>query len=353
MELGKEVEIECNFGVLDGRWYRGKLFGESVFYSEEAERDKLGHNGTGVSNTWGCWFINESLEGPSWRRISCSSGRTIFVDSRNGNDCTGDGSKERPYRTSAHALNTGRPGDTIVVSSLAADWSIEALRAVKTEEEARRWVGARVRTSDNKERRLLRFGSSSPDDSLPWMSIEGVWLGHRSKNAPYDIVAVVSPPPAAPQPGEIFPGGFRIGDRVDYNGDKGTVCTMAEAAKEWEGSGGWDPVPTSVPVRLDDKFGIHRYFAPPADALKLINGSPDVLKVGDQVRMNVWGREHWGRQCNPGEFGVVEEIGPCTGDWQDDRKNMIPDFVTTLKADVRWHSGVTNSYPLCALCKFT
>jgi len=47
----------CNFGRR--RWYRGTIVAPRVFYSEEADRDNVGHDGDGERGSYGHWYLHE------------------------------------------------------------------------------------------------------------------------------------------------------------------------------------------------------------------------------------------------------------------------------------------------------
>lgn len=188
-------------------------------------------------------------------------------------------------------------------SAPAQDWSLEALRAVKTAEEAKRWVGARVRICNECEVKLGGVSSGWPDNSARGWTVNGLRTVYQLFTGYlYDIVAVLSPPPAQhtdskeqgcpndtdgdgncgqpacpvcgkqkPAPAvETFPGGFKVGDRVKakktvIEWGRGTVCPIWEfydnRPDRTRGSLRW-----AVTVRLDGPaVGLGRYVAAGAE----------------------------------------------------------------------------------------
>jgi len=87
------------------------------------------------------------------------------------------------------------------------DWSLEALRSVKTTKEAQRWIGAKVKMGDGKERvitdyvgtSLLREWRTGAVASRPCRPFDKK-LDGRPNLLEFQIVEVLSPPPGSEEP---------------------------------------------------------------------------------------------------------------------------------------------------------
>jgi len=118
--------------------------------------------------------------------------------------------------------------------SQPADWSLEALRAVKTTAASKRWKGTKVRLASGAEVVLNELEDDDPE-YLGWdIGNSFAWAAPSSPLEEDDIIAVLSPPPGAGQAAETYPGGFKVGDRAIHRMYRttGTVIPRAEFIKK-------------------------------------------------------------------------------------------------------------------------
>lgn len=155
----------------------------------------------------------------------------------------------------------------------AQDWSLEALRAVKTKEEAQKWLGAKVGALSS-EWRLTGWRANTIVNQN-WLGYCCGWDGHKGDSARCDvgspgeghhnwwltadeISAIISPPAqqsdSKDQPApETFPGGFKVGDRVQWGDSEAVVVTWEDVGKDWHQRIVDEHRTGRVPVRMTGK----------------------------------------------------------------------------------------------------